>query len=471
MLTRIEVDGFKNLLGFSAEFGPFTCIAGPNAVGKSNLFDAIEFLSLLAEYQFDEAAERVRQTSGNLDSVRRLFWTSNDTRAEEIAIAAEMIVPSYAEDALGQAVVPQAVCLRYEVKLRYDNGLRLVDERLEAREAANFIHFPHSKDFSSYLKPSLPHPDALAEIGVIFGIGDKVLPQGSTRSFDPTKAQKTILNVYATPDHPELLAAKLEMLSWRRLSLDPEALRQPEPISSRGKLGARGEHLPALLRRLTDPAKPSDLWTPYDEEELSAALVAWLQPVASMRRIWLHEDPHSGVMTIRAKLRDGGEVSARDFSEGTLRYLALAVLALTPENGMLAIEEPENGLHPDRFGDLLELFRELSSDPSYRHPEESWHPELGEGDPISPRLRQVIVNTHSPALVREVYRHSPDDLLMASEALIGGPGGSSTHILRLHPMVKTWRCSEQERGVTLPVVSYVGRAVRPRADASAAEDG
>jgi AAA15 family ATPase/GTPase len=49
MLTRIEIDGFKNLLGFSAEFGPFTCIAGPNAVGKSNLFDAIEFLSLLAE--------------------------------------------------------------------------------------------------------------------------------------------------------------------------------------------------------------------------------------------------------------------------------------------------------------------------------------------------------------------------------------------------------------------------------------
>ena len=48
MLTRLEVDGFKNLLGFDAYFGPYTCIAGPNAVGKSNIFDAIEFLSLLA---------------------------------------------------------------------------------------------------------------------------------------------------------------------------------------------------------------------------------------------------------------------------------------------------------------------------------------------------------------------------------------------------------------------------------------
>lgn len=40
MLTRLEVDGFKNLLDFPVDFGPFNCIAGPNGVGKSNLFDA-----------------------------------------------------------------------------------------------------------------------------------------------------------------------------------------------------------------------------------------------------------------------------------------------------------------------------------------------------------------------------------------------------------------------------------------------
>ncbi len=30
MLTRIEVDGFKNLVDFSLDFGPYTCIAGEN---------------------------------------------------------------------------------------------------------------------------------------------------------------------------------------------------------------------------------------------------------------------------------------------------------------------------------------------------------------------------------------------------------------------------------------------------------
>lgn len=41
MLTRLEVNGFKNLIGADVSFGPFTCIGRANGVGKSNLFDAI----------------------------------------------------------------------------------------------------------------------------------------------------------------------------------------------------------------------------------------------------------------------------------------------------------------------------------------------------------------------------------------------------------------------------------------------
>src|SRR5882724_8522943 len=60
MLTRLRVDGFKNLVGMDVRFGPFTCIAGANGIGKSNLFDAIRFLSLSANYSLLEAALRVR---------------------------------------------------------------------------------------------------------------------------------------------------------------------------------------------------------------------------------------------------------------------------------------------------------------------------------------------------------------------------------------------------------------------------
>lgn len=62
MLTRLEVNGFKNLLKFAVDFGPFNCIAGPNGAGKSNIFDAIRFLSLLADHTILEAALQVRDT-------------------------------------------------------------------------------------------------------------------------------------------------------------------------------------------------------------------------------------------------------------------------------------------------------------------------------------------------------------------------------------------------------------------------
>ena len=60
MLTRLEVNGFKNLVDFSVDFGPFTCITGPAGVGKSNLFDAIRFLSLLTEHTINDAALNIR---------------------------------------------------------------------------------------------------------------------------------------------------------------------------------------------------------------------------------------------------------------------------------------------------------------------------------------------------------------------------------------------------------------------------
>jgi AAA15 family ATPase/GTPase len=64
MLTRLHVQGFKNLLDVDVRFGPFTCIAGKNAAGKSNLFDAIRFLSLLTQHSIQEAVKLLRETQG-----------------------------------------------------------------------------------------------------------------------------------------------------------------------------------------------------------------------------------------------------------------------------------------------------------------------------------------------------------------------------------------------------------------------
>src|SRR5690606_15564791 len=107
-------------------------------------------------------------------------------------------------------------------------------------------------------------------------------------------------------------------------------------------------HLPAQIRRLWDSRRVSER-AAYDEEEASAMLAARVGQLAGFQKIWIHEDPETGLMTIRAKLRNGEEMSARDLSDGTLRFLALAVLELSPQSRVYCIEEPEASLHPDRF--------------------------------------------------------------------------------------------------------------------------
>jgi predicted ATPase len=81
-------------------------------------------------------------------------------------------------------------------------------------------------------------------------------------------------------------------------------------------------------------------------------------------------------------------------SDGTLRLLALFLLLRSASPGALvAIEEPENGVHP---GSLRALIEELV-------------------DATTPRGAvppQVLVNSHSPALVAALH-HRPEALVFA----------------------------------------------------------
>ena len=80
-------------------------------------------------------------------------------------------------------------------------------------------------------------------------------------------------------------------------------------------------------------------------------------------------------------------------SEGTLRLLALCILEYDEKHtGLLCFEEPENGIHPFRIKAMAHLLKDLSMD-------------FTDTDAL---LRQVIVNTHSPVLVRELMQWKDD---------------------------------------------------------------
>ena len=55
MITHIKIDGFKSFKNFEMSFTPLTVVSGPNASGKSNLFDALQLLSDLAQTDLKNA--------------------------------------------------------------------------------------------------------------------------------------------------------------------------------------------------------------------------------------------------------------------------------------------------------------------------------------------------------------------------------------------------------------------------------
>ena len=90
--------------------------------------------------------------------------------------------------------------------------------------------------------------------------------------------------------------------------------------------------------------------------------------------------------------QDGIRCSSRVVSEGTLRLLALAVLAVDPWAGSLvAVEEPETGIHPRRLEAVVEMLHSLTVE----------------------QRRQVVVTTNSPVFCDAVLRRArqgADDL-------------------------------------------------------------
>ena len=413
MLTRLHVRGFKSLLDVEIEFGPFTCVAGSNGVGKSNLFDAIHFLHLLSSETIGEAVRGLRSTRGRSLDPASLFTALGDRRAEEMRFTADMIMPREVEDLVGETVKASTSAVRYEIAFRLDESsrpsrLELVHESLvpilpaDARQA---IGFPASEGFmnsciSGKPKGSFVSTD-LTEDGPAIKLHGEFLSAGRHRTLPP-KSPRTAVAGLADSLHPTVLAVQSEMQSWRTLMLEPSAMRAPSEYGRPGIVDDRGGNLPATLARLTgQEAKPG---------QTLAELVNRLSDlIDDVRGLELRDDPQTETYTVEARDAAGNLYPARSLSDGTLRFLVLATLALDPEmHGVLCLEEPENGIHPERIPAMAALLRDIAVDPE---------------EPVGPDnpLTQVIVNTHSPPFFRGVGR---DDLIYFEPMWVGPSGGN-----------------------------------------------
>ncbi len=451
MLTRLKVNGFKNLVDVDVRFGPFTCIAGSNGVGKSNLFDAILFLGALADMPLLDAALSVRSEGGRASDLRSIFRRDAGGEAEEMTLEAEMVVPPTGVDELGQPARAAITFLRYRLVLFLKDGeLKIRSEDLShinRGEAAKHLAFLHKRTWRDSVVLgerrgafiSTDTTSGVVKLHQDFSI--KTKSGGRPRSHVADRLPRTVLsNVNAAENATAVLALR-EMQSWRLLQLEPSALRAPDVYTSPRVIAPNGAHLPATLARLArldvrrhSPGEPDrpDVHAEAVFARIANRLAGLIDGVHSLR---VDADDRREMLTLLLRDRDGAEHEARALSDGTLRFLALAVLESDPEaSGVLCMEEPENGIHPQRIPAMLHLLHDLSVDPAF---------EVGEDNP----LRQVIVNTHSPTVAAQV----PGDALLVAipQTVVRDGHRSKAPAFRWLP--GTWRSKAAPDEPTVPL--------------------
>lgn len=387
MITRIEIDGFKSFKNFSMEFTPFTVIAGINASGKSNLFDALELLSRLSVMELRDAFPDTRGT------VNELFTLiDEDTYVDTMSFAAELLVERKVKDNWGLEAEIKSPRLRYELKIERKKNLRGFEELSISHEYLNkistdedswsktFIHRLKQNLWKSTQKGGSSNPFITTEN--INGLPSIYIRQDGGQGGKATPAKtvsQTVLSGVNSIDFPHVFAAKEEMLNWRFMQLNPEDLRQPTKQDAKMSydITHSGANLASALFRMKEEDE-------YVLVEISRELIKFLPEYVGVDVI---NDESNKQFIIKLRHKDGKEFSSRVLSEGTLRLLALTIMQFDERHrGLLCFEEPENGIHPQRIKLMTKLLYNLSAD----------------FDNDDMPLRQVIVNTHSPLLVREM---------------------------------------------------------------------
>jgi predicted ATPase len=356
MIRRIHIKGFKSLEDVEVELPPLAIVLGPNSAGKSNFLEALQLLSRLATEQvldraFESPLRGYSHEAFTLPATGLPGLLAQD-RAE-LSLEADL---EPAERETGG--VADGLRYRIAVELAPASGkLAVADELLARLDRAGEIKGKARIEQE-------PGDSGKAHLAV------RRLAEAGHPTYEPLGLNHAIvsnLRYSGEKRYPDLERLRAELGAWRIYYFDPRvAMRAPQPPREVEDIGPLGELLAPFLFRLKHDAARSAAFT--------AVTRGLKEAIPSVEGLDVDLDPQRGVLDIRV-IQHGTPFSSRVLSEGTLRVLALCAVAANPwRRSLIALEEPENGVHPRRLDTIAQLVVNLVRAPG----------------------RQVIVTTHSP---------------------------------------------------------------------------
>ncbi|RCK79298.1 MAG: hypothetical protein OZSIB_0169 [Candidatus Ozemobacter sibiricus] len=364
---------------------------GPNAAGKSNLFDALQLLSRLVTCKtlkeafsppyrglplesFSFGKEGIE---GLLKEASAAFTIEADVELSPSTIdrvnrhIREMKRPNkHGEHPTTDARNEAALAFVRERNLRYRIEVEILPQSGILRVADEFL-CPLNRE-GRETKRRRPFLERMGD-RIHLRMEGQAHPTYFERYLD-----HSILSLPLYPPHyPHLTAFRQELANWLFFYFEPrERMRVANPIKEVRHIGMMGEELAAFLNTLkaTEPAQ-------FEAIEKALRII-----IPSARGLDIK--PNS-LGEVELRLLEGDTpIPARVLSEGTLRIIGLlALMSSQDPPALIGFEEPENGIHPRRIQLVAELLKS----------------RLAEGN------TQVLATTHSAILCDYI---PPDCLLV-----------------------------------------------------------
>lgn len=376
MFEHIEVAGFRLLDNFAADFQRRNVVIGANASGKSTLVSLMQLITNSASVSLESLISQL----GGMYGIK----PATDKSMPELIWSVRFGRP--AGDFWAALPLAEDKRFRYQVLVEADSqgkphigyeGLEYVDVEGERVDLPMLLKSDErgSSLYDATRRELVPFDSMLQQNS---GSGDSATPEAPAKSGAVAQPIETLLSrMRFFREHP--------IQSWVRVALQSAAyypvfevgsgsvIRTSFPeIRSESLLSPSGDNLGNVLHELV---------TRYDYRSTYEELMGFVRAAYPHVEAITAETAFGTPARVLVRFRERGIVRALDLweaSDGMLRFLCLAAALVNPSQvSMIAIDEPEVGLHPRLLPVVADMIRYASDS------------------------RQVFVFTHSPDLLSQ----------------------------------------------------------------------